>query len=125
MMRYFKFSEFDSPDAPGSGEKMDPEFLRMIDQARARAGIPFVISKGGGFRTPEYNAHLCRVNPRASKTSSHKKGLAADIKTPDSRSRFLILDALISVGFNRIGIASGFIHVDNDPSKPEDLVWVY
>ncbi len=26
-MRYFQLSEFDSPDAPGSGAKMDKEFL--------------------------------------------------------------------------------------------------
>lgn len=125
MMKHFKFSEFDSPDLPGSGEKMDPEFLRMLDHARGRAGIPFVISKGGGFRTKEYNDHLLRVNPRASKNSSHKKGLAADILTKDSRSRFLILESLISVGFNRLGISPGFIHVDNDPEKAEDVVWMY
>lgn len=121
--KYFKLKEFDSPDLPGSGENMDHEFLRLLDLARHRAGIPFKI--GSGFRTPEWNAHLVKVNPRASATSSHKKGLAADILTDDSRSRFLILDALISVGFNRLGVADSFIHVDNDPAKTEDLIWVY
>jgi hypothetical protein len=29
------------------------------------------------------------------------------------------------VGFNRIGVANTFIHVDNDPSLPEDVIWTY
>jgi hypothetical protein len=31
----------------------------------------------------------------------------------------------MEAGFNRIGISSTFIHVDNDPSKPEDVIWLY
>jgi hypothetical protein len=31
----------------------------------------------------------------------------------------------MEAGFNRIGIAPTFIHVDNDPSKPEDVIWLY
>ena len=31
-MRYFTHSEFDSPDAPGSGNDMCNDFLQMIDK---------------------------------------------------------------------------------------------
>jgi hypothetical protein len=31
----------------------------------------------------------------------------------------------MEAGFNRLGIAKTFIHVDNDPGKPEDTVWLY
>lgn len=123
--KYFQLEEFDSPDAPGSGKNMSPEFVRMLDDARERAGVPFKISRGGGFRTKEYNKALLLRNKHASPTSSHMKGLAADIAAVDNRSRAMILQGLMAAGFNRIGIAPTFIHVDDDPAKPEDMVWVY
>lgn len=124
-MKYFTIEEFDSPDAPGSGEYMDDSFLEMLDKARHLAGIPFIITPGGGYRTKEYNNELMKRNPRASRTSSHLDGFAADIRVRSSRERAYIIGALLDVGFNRLGIASGFVHVDNDPTKPEDLIWTY
>jgi uncharacterized protein YcbK (DUF882 family) len=124
-LRYFKHEEFDSPDAKGSGANMNADFLKLLDEARHIAGVPFRISSGGGFRTKEYNAELCKRNKHASKTSSHMKGLAADILVDDSRTRFNILFALLRCGFNRIGVANGFIHVDVDEAKTEDLCWTY
>lgn len=123
--RYFKLSEFDSPDAPGSGQNMDPEFVRLLDEARHRAGVPFRITRGGGYRTAQYNRNLCQRNPNASPTSSHLKGLAADIACQDSRERYLIIQALTACGLNRIGVARTFVHVDDDPNKIEDLMWTY
>lgn len=125
QLRYFTHEEFDSPDEPGSGQHMDRQFLRMLDNARHVAGVPFRISNGGGFRTEAYNTLLCKRNPRASKNSSHKLGLAADILTPDLQTRYAVLTGLFRVGLNRVGIAKGFIHVDDDPAKAEDVCWVY
>lgn len=124
-MRYFTVSEFDSPDQVNSGEMMDPDFLAMLDEARDCAGIPFVISRGGGFRTVAYNRQLIKEGYPASRKSSHLLGLAADIYCTDSRSRYIILDALQEVGFTRIGIAPNFIHVDLDTNKPQHRIWVY
>jgi zinc D-Ala-D-Ala carboxypeptidase len=118
-MRYFNYHEFDSPDAIGSGEQMmDEVFVQMLDKARHLAGIPFKINSG--YRTPERNRLV-----GGKKDSAHLKGLAADIHCVDSRSRGYILGALLEVGFNRIGIAKTFIHVDDDPSKDADVVWLY
>ena len=36
-----------------------------------------------------------------------------------------IVQALLTAGFTRIGIASTFIHADDDPSKPQNLIWTY
>jgi len=124
-MRYFNFEEFDSPDKPGSGEFMDSNFLAMLDEARDCAGIPFVISKGGGFRTVEYNRKLIKEGFPASRNSSHLLGLAADIYVTDSRSRYIIMEALAEVGFNRVGVAPNFLHVDLDMNKPQHRIWVY
>jgi len=118
-LEYFSFYEFDSPDLPGSGKRfMDLEFMSLIDDERGIAGIPFRITSG--YRTPSHNAIVGGVED-----SSHTRGLAADIYTPDGRHRWLIVDALIKVGFNRIGIADSFIHVDNDPEKTQNVIWTY
>jgi len=116
-MQNFKIEEFDSPDLKGSGYEMDQDFLTMLDIARNRAGTPFIINSG--YRTEEHNDSL-----NASKTSSHLKGVAADISCKNSMKRRVILKSLFDVGFTRIGIARTFIHVDNDKTKP-DAIWLY
>ena len=122
-MLHFELSEFDSPDEIGSGKLMDASFLQMLDDARGIAGIPFRITSG--YRTPSHNAYVGGVQPSLkSKGSSHLFGYAADIACNNSADREVILNSLIRAGFRRIGIANGFIHVDNDPDK-NAAVWLY
>ena len=122
-MKYFKINEFDSPDAIGSGENMDKEFLSRLDQARSIADTPFKITSG--FRSEAYNRSLLERGYKASKDSSHLKGLAADIACTDSVSRHKIITALMKSNLNRIGIADTFIHVDMDLDKPANVIWTY
>jgi len=96
---------------------MDEEFLERLDQARAFADIPFIINSA--YRSP--NHPLSIKNP----SSSHIKGLAVDIKATDNATRFKIIDALLFVGFKRIGIADTFIHVDMDYDKRQEIIWTY
>ena len=98
-------------------DNMDEEFLERLDQARAFADIPFIINSA--YRSP--NHPLSIKNP----SSSHIKGLAVDIKANDNATRFKIVEALISVGFTRIGIADTFIHVDLDFDKRQNIIWTY
>ena len=118
MMKHFNKSEFDSPDLPGSGQLMNEQFLYKLDDARGIAKVPFIITSG--FRTVKHNDRIGGVD-----SSAHTSGRAVDIACRDSRSRWLIIDALIKCGFNRIGIADTFIHVDDDPTKPENVIWTY
>ena len=116
MLRNFDISEFDSPDQKGSGSLMQMSTLEMMDRARSLAGVPFQVNSG--YRTPQHNLQV-----GGSATSSHLKGYAADIAvTPLTKSR--ILRGLIGAGFKRIGIASTFIHADNDPDKNAST-WLY
>tara|TARA_Y100001938_G_scaffold144146_1_gene218238 strand:- start:155 stop:508 length:354 start_codon:yes stop_codon:yes gene_type:complete len=117
-MRYFTVEEFDSPDLPGSGEFMNQDFLDLLDKARERAGVPFRITSG--YRSQQHNKDVGGV-----KNSSHRYGLAADISCVNSARRFLIIEALLYVGFTRIGIADTFIHVDLDTNKQTNLIWTY
>ena len=107
MSKYFKEIE----------ENMNKDFLFVLDEAREFAGIPFVINSA--YRSP--NHPLSVKNP----TSSHIKGLAVDIKATDNETRFKIVEALVSVGFTRIGIADTFIHVDLDFEKRQNIIWTY
>ena len=107
MSKYFK----------GIEENMNVDFLAKLDEAREYAGIPFIINSA--YRSPQHPESI--KNP----TSSHIKGLAVDISVKDSRTRFLILDALLAVGFSRIGVADSFIHVDLDFSKSQNVIWTY
>lgn len=104
-LRYFTLNEFDSPDNPGTGKKMDGPFLQKLDAARVLVGVLLIINSG--YRTKAYNK---KVGGKAD--SAHLKGLAADIKAGDSLTRYLIISALTCVGFNRIGIGKTFVHVD-------------
>lgn len=117
-LKYFSYDEFDSPDARGTGYNMDAEFLKMLVTAREKAGIPFKITSG--YRTEAHNKKVGGVA-----NSSHLRGYAADISAKDSPTRFKIVSALLEAGFSRVGIASSFVHVDNDPDKAKGVIWTY
>ena len=108
MSKYFKKIEYN----------MNEDFLAKLDKAREFANIPFIINSA--YRSPEQNA---RVGGKPN--SSHLRGLAVDIRANDSSTRYIVLNALINVGFNRIGIASSFIHVDDDKEKANNVIWTY
>ncbi len=117
-MQHFDYSEFDSPDELGSGKLMRRDFLDKLEQARIIANVPFRINSG--YRTEAHNKAVGGV-----KGSSHTKGCAADISVRSDSDRFKIVDSLLRAGFNRIGIAKTFIHVDNDIEKNSDRIWTY
>jgi len=118
MMHYFTLEEFDSPDAPGSGAKMDYATLQMLDLARSLYGRPMVVNSG--FRTVEHNDAV-----GGTENSSHLRGLAADISCTNSGDRYDMLIALMRVGFNRVGISDTFLHIDTDETKSQHVIWTY
>ena len=117
-MKHFNYDEFDSPDELGSGKNMNYELLEMIDKAREIYGKPICVNSG--YRTQSHNQKVGGVN-----SSSHLKGLAIDVACVRSSDRFEMLTALLEVGFNRIGVASAFIHVDIDKNKSQNVIWTY
>ena len=117
-MKYFNYEEFDSPDIQGSGQLMDSKLLEMIDKAREIYGKPIHVNSG--YRTSSHNRKVGGVS-----SSSHLKGLAIDVACVRSDERFKMLSALLEVGFNRIGVASTFLHVDIDKDKSQNVIWTY
>jgi uncharacterized protein YcbK (DUF882 family) len=124
-VKYFNYSEFDSPDVQGSGQMMDKTLLDMLDEVREIVGEPIIITSG--FRTPAHNESVGGKMPdeNGNGGSSHLKGLAVDIAIRHSRMRFKLISALFEVGINRIGIADNFIHIDIDPDKDKNVIWTY
>ena len=116
--KYFTYSEFDCPSLKGSGENVSDELINMLDIVRKKYGKSITINSG--YRTAERNK-LVGGKPE----SSHLKGLAADLKCDNSTDRFKLYDILREVGFNRIGVAKTFIHVDIDKDKSPKVFWVY
>lgn len=114
--RYFRYEEFECPCCHEN--HTDPTLIDLLDEARAIAGIPFIITSG--YRCPSHNKAV-NGKPR----SAHLKGLAADILATSSKRRFLIVHALLKVGFKRIGIHSKFIHADISPSLPSPTLFLY
>ena len=108
---------------------MSGEFLEMLDKARGVAteevGKDFPFKINSGFRTEAYHDSLTKRGYKTDKNSPHKKGLAADISVTDSRSRYIVLNSLLLVGFTRFGIADTFIHVDLDTQRKQNIIWTY
>lgn len=118
-VKFFTPNEFDSPDLKGSGERfMKSSTILKLDRARQLAKIPFHIRSG--YRTPSHNKRV-----GGTPESSHITGYAVDIAVSTNLQRFKIVTALLSAGFTRIGIGKTFVHADDDPSKPEGVIWHY
>lgn len=120
---YFTLDEFDSPDEPGSGARyMKKSFVRRLDFARDIADTPFKIVSG--YRTEAYNKKVGGVEG-----SAHTKGISADIDYTTEEEKIKILTGLVKMGFNRFGIRTGAsgssIHVDDDKTKSQYVVWGY
>ena len=116
-LRFFKPEEFACKCGCGRGyDDMDAGLLRMLDEARALAGIPFSLSSA--FRCAKHNKAVGGVAD-----SAHTHGYAVDIKCTSSHYRFRIISALLEAGFRRIESGPTWVHVDNDPAKPQDVIF--
>jgi uncharacterized protein YcbK (DUF882 family) len=116
-VRNFKRHEFDSPDKEGSGDLMNPLLVYRLDAIRELVKRPFTINSG--YRTQEHNKTV-----GGAPKSAHVEGLAVDISTrrwSDAEKRDLVLYAR-QLGFNGVGIAPTFIHLD---CKPRLASWIY
>ncbi len=122
-IKHFKPSEFtckcqglcDHPNA------ISPELVAKLDRIRDLIGMPLIISSG--TRCERYNQQVGGKRGSAHvprEAVSH----AADIYCPDTGFRFAFLVAALPM-FNRIGMGKDFIHVDDDPQHPPNLIWVY
>ena len=98
-------------------------FLERLERARIRAEIPFNITSGS--RCKKHNEDVGGVDSSSHLASEAMESHAGDIDARGSRQRGIIIPSLVKVGFNRLGFAKSFIHVDIDPALPPNMIWFY
>jgi len=118
-------------------KEMNGSFLNMLDKARdiiekeynsLNPGSKIIFKINSGYRSPQYNKWLDEnTSYQVAKTSAHMTGQASDINTAGYTNEQIrvMLNALRRAGFNRFGLASNFIHVDNDSTKTQNTSWNY
>lgn len=96
---------------------LDPELCAMLDMARGKAGVPFIITSG--LRTQADNDAL----PESVKDSEHVTGNGVDISCIDSSARYAMLKGLLAAGFTRIGVYEKHLHAGNSKTLPQNVCW--
>jgi len=113
-LKYFKRNEFDCSHT-GLNE-MDMDFLNRLDKLRELCGFSFTITSG--YRD---KSHPVEVDKAVG--GQHTLGIAADIKVTSAALRYILLEQALLMGFTGIGVAKGFIHVDDRAGIP--VCWSY
>lgn len=133
----FERGEFRNPD------KMCPDFLRRLRRARLLTctltsffeghsqGVPFRITSD--YRTTETNK---LVGGAAVSAHTEVPCRAVDLRVKSARERYIILTALLTEAFERIGIEeptpaqralwgadAGTVHVDASPDLPQAILF--
>lgn len=97
---------------------LNRKLVESLLLAQRYAGFGFTITSA--YRPQDYERSKCRKG-----NSSHCRGLAVDISTRDSHTRYKVVAACLLAGFPRIGIGEYFVHVDLDETKPHPIIFTY
>jgi uncharacterized protein YcbK (DUF882 family) len=113
---HFTKEEFDCQCGCGNGDIVISENLVFaLECIRIHYGKPMRINSG--IRCLPHNR---KIGSRD--TSSHIKGLAADISCNNMGTRLELMKHIIRDGeFTRVGLHRDFIHVDVDYDKPKGI----
>lgn len=91
------------------------ELVEKLESIRKLFGKSMIINSATRCKTHN-------TNVKGSPTSSHLSGYAVDIKCDNSTDRFNLIRLAIQEGIKRIVIYKTFVHMDNDPDKPQNLI---
>ena len=116
LTEHFTKEEFDCQCGCGNGDiKISERLVHELEVVRVHYGKPMRVNSG--IRCLSHNR---KIGSRD--TSSHIKGLAADIGCGDLGTRLELMKRLLRDGeFTRIGLHRDFIHVDVDGDKPNGI----
>ncbi len=113
LTKNFTSEEFECPCC--KQDAINIIMVKMLQEARDYAGIPFIINSG--YRCRQHNS-----NVMGSKDSTHLTGDGIDIEAISKHSKYIIVFALMLAGFTRIIIYDNHIHADK--KTPLTLLWV-
>ena len=114
-IKWFKPSEFDSPDQPGSGHGMNMDLIIILNKIRTLIKRPIIINSG--VRSKARNLLVGGVTDTA-----HLDGNAADVHVPDNNFRFWFIYYAQQFGIIRLFIGKTYIHGDIDRNKPHPVL---
>jgi len=115
MLKYFEVSDFDCQET-GRNE-MDMEFLKRLDLLREAVGFPLYVTSG--FRCPEgHSIEKTKATP-----GTHSRGIAADLAVSGGVQRRILVEKALQLDFKGVGVAQGFVHVDDRDTTP--VMWKY
>ena len=97
-------------------DTIDNQLVQTLQKLRSAYGKPIKINSG--VRCGQHNEKV-----GGAKYSSHLYGFAVDIACTDSSNRWELV-ALCQRMFRRVGVYDGWVHVDVDIQKPQDVMWV-
>lgn len=101
-------------------DRVDMKALEMLESARGRAGIHFIVTST--YRSPEHS-----VEVGGSPTDAHTDDpcTAFDIMCSGDGDRAKIIGGCWEAGFRRFGInkKNGHVHVDHS-NRPSPAMWV-
>ena len=120
MSKTFFSEKEQSCNCCGQG-KLSGDTLIRLNFARLIAGIPFVLNCA--CRCAKHNKEVGGVEKSAHLIKADNTANAVDIQCTNSSARFIILKALLDAGFKRVGIYKTFIHADDDPNLPSEVIW--
>ena len=92
--------------------------LHTLDTLREAYGKPITVTSG--VRCPAYNAKVGGVVD-----GEHTTGDAADLYTPDSLTRYYLIQAAMKIGVSRLGVGFDFLHVGVGSTFPQMVAWLY
>ena len=118
MSKYFSPKEFKACVPSCTIKDMDAAFLALLDEVRETAGIPLVLNCA-------YRSKAWELKQGRSGNSAHTRGKAVDIRCNTSANRYKIIRAALLLGVPRIGVGKTFVHMDNDKTLPQGVIWDY
>jgi len=119
VFKYFKIEDFNC-QATGNNEMVE-EFIYRLDELREACGFPFYITSG--YRDPLGHPIEARKTRLNRQPGTHAQGIAADIRVSGGAQRRLVVEKAVELGFNGIGVAKTFVHVDIRQTAP--VLWCY
>lgn len=116
--KHFREYEFRACIPSCSLQDMAQHTMDRLDAARELAGIPFVLNSA--YRSRQWETAHGRTG-----TGAHTTGTAVDIRCNTNENRMKIVRACLEAGFVRIGIGKTYVHVDDDETKTQNIIWHY
>ena len=106
---------------------INPFLIEKLQKVRNIIGRPIIITSG--VRCEFYNASLKNSSMNSSHIpDSYGLGQAVDISCTTSKHRYELIQVAQKF-FNRVGISGGsyggFVHLDVDRSKVQEVLWTY